>query len=54
MCLLGRRPVGEDARGGVEAAGRLVTNTGREHRVAASNADNHRHDHECNCDKIMT
>ena len=54
MCLLGRRPVGEAAREGREVTGRLATNMGWEHGVVASNADDHCHNHKCNCDKIMT
>ncbi len=54
VCLLGRRPVGEDARGGMEAAGRLATNMGQKHRAVAGNVDDHHHDHECDCNKITT
>jgi hypothetical protein len=53
-CLLGRRPVGEAARGGREVAGRLATDMGWECGAAAGDVDDHRHDHKCNCDKITT
>ena len=53
-CLLGRRPVGEAARGGEEVAGRLATDTGWGRGAAASDVDDHHHDHECDCNKITT
>jgi hypothetical protein len=46
--------VGEAVRGGGEVAKRLATDTEWKHGAVAGDVDNHRHNHECNYDKMMT